>query len=163
MLAGFSLFFFLYAINSLALMNVFAFLRDSSTDFLLVDMKDLTGLFPQNKPYAVCLAFMLLVMSGLPPFSFFYVKYFLYVKLFDELTYFQIFILIVVSAIATFYYIRLVRLILFSKANPTFFLVFDSGAAATFFAATACLNIYIIFLGSMFIELLGLFNAIWSW
>lgn len=147
MLGGFVFFFSIYALNSLALFILFASLKDSSflrRGFLVVDLKDLSSIMPQNKAWAWAFIFFLFVMSGLPPFAFFFAKYYLFFK-FSQIGIIYVFILLLSSAIATFNYIRIIRIILTPTDEPTFFFRMSSLFVASLIAFLTSFNICLIF------------------
>ena len=139
------MFFFVYAFNSFVLMAALGMLRDATRKFLVADIKDLSSIMPQSKPFAVALIFLLLVMAGLPPVSFFFAKYFLYVNVFTNLTRGYLIILWISAAIATFYYVRMIRIILMGTKTPTFFFMLDSAYMATLLSVSIIFNYFFYF------------------
>jgi len=154
MLNGFVLFFFIYTFNSYILLVLFGELRDRSREFFLVDLKELSSVLPQNKNFAFVLILFLLVISGLPPFSFFFVKYYLFFK-FAHVGFGYVLVLLIASAIATFYYIRIIRILL-EPRRPTFLFaprlrssIYNIAAIGTIF------NLYFVFFAEHAIEFLN--------
>lgn len=154
MLGGFIFFFFFYAINSLALFILFGSLKDSSClrrGFLVADLKDLGSIKPQNAAWAYAFVFFLLVMAGLPPFAFFFAKYYLFYK-FSQYSILYIIVLLISSVVAAFNYIRIVRIILGSIDEPTFFFSLQSQITAFFVAIITTINIFFVFWSEDIIE-----------
>lgn len=152
MLNGFIAFFFIYTVNSFCLMYTFSQLVNEKAKFVIVDIKDLSSIMPQDSRFAFALIYFLLAISGLPPFSLFFVKYYLFFK-FAHVGIGYVLILLLTSAIATFYYIRTVRLILQDR-RPTFLLTLRK-ANARMFAFVTVFNLYFVFFAEHLIEFLN--------
>lgn len=152
MLNGFIAFFLVYTVNSFCLMYTFSQLIDETKKFVIVDTKDLSSIMPQDKRFAFALVYFLLAISGLPPFSLFFVKYYLFFK-FAHVGVVYVLILLITSAIATFYYVRTIRIVL-EPRRPTFlFLLRKSNARV--FAFVTVFNLYFVFFADQFIEFLN--------
>jgi NADH-quinone oxidoreductase subunit N len=152
MLNGFVAFFIIYVINSFCLVVSFSLLTNKYQNFVVVDIKELSSVLPQDRRYAFALIYFLLVISGLPPFSFFFVKYYLFFK-FAHVGIGYVIVLLLTSAIAIFYYVRTIRIILEAR-RPTFLLAIRS-LGLGFFALVSVLNIYFLFFAEHLIEILN--------
>ena len=76
---------------------------------------DLSNLRYTNKPWAYSLAFAFFSMGALPPFSGFWAKFFLFESLINNNLYIIAVLLILLSVISVFYYIRIVKIMFFEK------------------------------------------------
>lgn len=141
---AFIVFYAFYVVNSLGLFILFSNLVDEITGQRLTDIKELTGLAKSYPKQAYALAFVLFVLGGLPPFSFFFAKYILFFLLFTHMYYFCVVVLIVMNAFALFYYIRLIRIMLGGKPTNMFFKTLSAGHAFLL-ASLAVFNLAIIF------------------
>lgn len=104
MLRGaFVVFYVFYVVNSLGLFILFSSLVDEVTGCRVSDLKELTGLTKSYPLRAYMLAFVLFVLGGLPPFSFFFAKYILFFFLFTHTYYFCVILLLLMNAFALFF------------------------------------------------------------
>lgn len=89
MLGAFTVFYVIYAANSLAMMTLIGYFRheEAAGDrFLTRDIRDLITMPIQNQPVAIIFSVILLTLSGFPPFSFFFIKYFFFTKFVTNFT-----------------------------------------------------------------------------
>lgn len=65
------------------------------------------------------LSFILLInifsIAGLPPFGAFYAKYFILLEMVDTKAYFLVFLILIISILSSFYYIRIIKISFFDK------------------------------------------------
>jgi len=159
MLGGFVVFFGIYGVNAFGIMLLFSLMRvvdNGRKVFCIDDIKDLSSILPQDFPAAAAIVGFLLSSSGLPPFSVFFVKYFLFVKLFTAFTLPYLLMLMLASAISLFYYVRIIRIIL-SPTRPTFFFSLDSPVVAYLLSGITCINIYFVLEADTLLYKLNLF------
>lgn len=110
-----------------------------------------------SKPMRFLLAFLLFSISGLPPFTFFFVKYYLFVKLFMQTYYIVLIYLLIVNAMALFLYIRLIRLIVRSTQQAQGFQVFFNKYIPGVLGCLTAFNIFLLFYFDQFLHFVNLF------
>jgi NADH-quinone oxidoreductase subunit N len=126
-------------------------------------ISDLVGLFQTNPIISFVLLGILLSLAGLPPFLGFYSKYFFILQLVDHNQWFLALILLLLSIISTFYYIKIIKAIFFEKSqnlsdltlNLTLIPVLDLIQPKQFFILS---KISLILL--LFVSFLNLFGSI---
>jgi NADH-quinone oxidoreductase subunit N len=81
-----------------------------------VYVKELQGLYYKSPLTAIYFSFILFSMAGIPPFIGFMSKYFILYQAFKNNLFFVAFLGILTSVISCFYYIRIIRLMLFNTS-----------------------------------------------
>jgi NADH-quinone oxidoreductase subunit N len=76
---------------------------------------NLTNLFNINPTLSICFLVLLFSLGGLPPLLGFYNKFYLFYLLVKNEFYFFVLFNMLISIISFFYYLRLLRLIFFSR------------------------------------------------
>jgi NADH-quinone oxidoreductase subunit N len=82
------------------------------TDFSILARSLYLQFFP-TVPLTAVLSVLFFVAAGLPPFLGFYSKYFVLVGLFQNYSYFSVFLVLLSTIISVYYYIRIVKYLLF--------------------------------------------------
>lgn len=112
--------YFYYIIYLVMTANLFSLVLAIGQNWALPDsISTLTYLYYNNKLLAVSLALTLFSIAGIPPLAGFFSKLNLFLIAIQGKLYPLIIVAIVTSVIATFYYIRLIRLIFFGGCPPT--------------------------------------------
>ncbi len=156
MLAGFLIFFLIYGLNTLAVFILLSRFRNRNGELMISDIKELSSVMPQNPRMAVGLIFFLFIITGLPPFSFFFVKYLLFVKFTLHINWVYLFFLLLTAAISAFYYFRLIRILLVGTKYPTIFISFRNRGVAFFLALFTIFNVGFLFFSEAMIDSLTL-------
>ena len=107
-----------YMIQTLIFFICLLFIRNKSTGFLITKISDLKYLLASNKLLAYIFAINLFSMAGLPPLLGFFSKFYVFIVLIQNNSLYTIILLIIMSCISTFYYIRVVQA-LFFNTNTT--------------------------------------------
>lgn len=76
-------------------------------------LSDFVGLFKTNKMWAFIFIIFFFSIAGIPPFVGFLGKFFLFFSMIQGHNFFYVILLVVVSSISTFYYLRVLKLIFF--------------------------------------------------
>lgn len=108
---------FVYTISGLSLWSIFLFTRVKNF-YITKQNKDLTDivlLSKSNKMIAIFFSISLLSIAGFPPMIGFIVKIGLFLTALESSMFFLTLISILCSVIATFYYIRIIKIIYFEK------------------------------------------------
>ncbi len=138
-------FLVIYVINMIGLFFILINLYDLSRGSFIKNIAGLTNLYSVNPFLALSLSIILFSLAGLPPFAGFFPKFYLLLNLVIFDFFFLFFFLIIFSSLALFYYIRIAKIIFFSKSNSYPFLkpinLFDS----SIIAFVCVFNVFFIF------------------
>jgi NADH-quinone oxidoreductase subunit N len=119
----FFLFLLFYMLNSAAFMMLLGSIRDWTTHTHIKDLLDLANLWGQNRRIVFLLSFFILSLAGLPPLMLFYSKFtFFFLLVTSALSPFWAAIYLISSAVAMFYYIRIIRIMLQGTNRYSIFL-----------------------------------------
>jgi NADH-quinone oxidoreductase subunit N len=122
----FSLVFYLiiYILQTFIFIVCILFIRNKSTGFLINKINDLNSLILSNKLLSYILAINLFSMAGLPPLMGFFSKFYIFSILIQNGSIYIISILILMSCIGTFYYIRVTQSLFFNSIDykPQYYL-----------------------------------------
>jgi NADH-quinone oxidoreductase subunit N len=141
---------------SFSLLSIFSFFLQL---FLLKEKKYieqislLSGYVNINKYNSLVLLVFFFSIAGIPPFSVFIGKLFLLTALAINKNYFFIFLIIVVTILSCYYYLKLIKIVFFNIGNkwlllsnsnfiPSFFLIIFSILHFYFFLNPSILNLY---------------------
>lgn len=110
----------MYSLTTLGIFTVFMMLEKHtrySTQFV-ESLHLLAGLYKRNKLLAIILSLLLFSIAGIPPLPGFIVKLFLFTSILSPHYRFLLFLYVMLIAVAScFYYVRIIKLIYFSKAK----------------------------------------------
>ena len=79
----------------------------------LKDIRELSSLFKNNKVLAIFLSINLFSIAGIPPLFGFYSKWLILLSLINNDLWFSAFIILVLSMISVYYYIKLIKILFF--------------------------------------------------
>ena len=88
-----------------------------------VFLTDLNCLFRSNYFWSFVILIVFFSFSGIPPFSGFLAKIFILLSLIDEKIYFVSFLLVFLSILSSFYYMRIIKIVFFEKILYSFSLL----------------------------------------
>jgi NADH-quinone oxidoreductase subunit N len=89
-------------------------------DGLLEDIDALSGLANTNLPMAFVLAMILFSMAGVPPLAGFFAKFYVFAAAIEAQLYALAVIGVLASVVAAYYYLRVVKIMFFDEARPSF-------------------------------------------
>ncbi|HEY7670368.1 MAG TPA: NADH-quinone oxidoreductase subunit NuoN [Hyphomicrobium sp.] len=89
-------------------------------DGLVEEIDALSGLAKTNLPLAFVLAMILFSMAGVPPLAGFFAKFYVFAAAIKAELYALAVIGVLASVIATYYYLRVVKIMFFDEAGPAF-------------------------------------------
>jgi NADH-quinone oxidoreductase subunit N len=95
----------------------------------LTYISQLSNIFKINPIFAFLISIIIFSIAGLPPFGGFYTKYFILLDLVNVKLYFVVLLILILSVISTFYYVRIIKTIFFNKnlsKNNSYFLDFQN-------------------------------------
>jgi NADH-quinone oxidoreductase subunit N len=78
---------------------------------------DLQSLHRVSKLAVIVIISCFFSFAGIPPFIGFYTKFFLLIDLFSNQVYWSVFLILGSSLVSVFYYVRIVKLLIFAKAD----------------------------------------------
>jgi NADH-quinone oxidoreductase subunit N len=87
---------------------------------MLERISDLSGLARTDLPLAVALAVFMFSMAGIPPFSGFWGKYFIFVAAVQSGLWVLAVIGVLTSVVGAYYYLRIIKVMFFDEANEAF-------------------------------------------
>jgi NADH-quinone oxidoreductase subunit N len=108
-----------YAVTSLGLFIILLSVSITREGRNIVFLTDLLKIGKVDTRLGILLSTLLLSMAGLPPLPGFFSKFFVLIEAMNGGFYFLVVLGLATSVISTFYYLRLVKIILFDLANPT--------------------------------------------
>jgi len=115
------LYILLYTINSFGLFSLIVNMRyrnEKGEEFQLENIDQLKGLVQQNAMLSVIFAIYFYTIAGLPPFSFFFTKIFLFSSLlYSTQTMWIVVLMAIVTVISVFYYLRIIQIMFFSEGK----------------------------------------------
>jgi NADH:ubiquinone oxidoreductase subunit 2 (subunit N) len=91
--------------------------KNSSPKYLA----NLTSLGIKNYLFAISFALILFSIAGIPPLAGFFSKFFILLSVVAEKFYITSIIIIFISSVACFYYIRLIKIFFFTKTSKNAF------------------------------------------
>ena len=109
----------IYILSGLCIWSIFILtrLKNSHNKKQNKDLTDIVSLSKSNKLLAIFFAISLLSIAGFPPMIGFLVKIGLFLTAIESSMYFLALISILCSVVATFYYIRIIKIIYFEKTT----------------------------------------------
>lgn len=110
-----------YILNLVGLFCAILVLRKQNNNFTLSIIQDLGSLKESNPLICLCMCIFFFSLAGIPPLAGFYGKFFIFFGLVKNSYYFLALFSILVSALSSFYYIRLVKILFFESKKKFFF------------------------------------------
>jgi len=111
-----------YMIQTFIFFICLLFIRDKSSNFLTIKISDLKHLLASNKLLSYIFAINLFSMAGLPPLLGFFSKFYIFIVLIQNNSIYTLLLLIIMSCISTFYYVRIVQALFFNtNSKPKFY------------------------------------------
>jgi NADH:ubiquinone oxidoreductase subunit 2 (subunit N) len=152
----FLLFSIFYLANTLALLLIFFSIKDYRGNSFN-SIFDLANLKEQNPLLALYLILFLLISSGLPPASLFFIKFSLFFLISQQLGFSYLIFFLIASTLAFFIYLRLVKIILLNKkTNFTLLIKPPSFIISLILSLILLFNLYFIFFFDKILLLLNI-------
>jgi NADH-quinone oxidoreductase subunit N len=134
-----------YIITNIIIWGIITILYANSTK--PVYLSDLSGLVQTNPALALTLALSLFSLAGIPPLAGFSMKFFIFLSALSSNLIEVSVLIILLSAIGAFYYLRVVKIIYFEKSKPLDFITIENNDLA-----------YLLISLAFFFILFGFFN-----
>lgn len=139
-------FIFVYSFNIVNLFLILLALRNLSTKQYYNNLSSLLNLFRNNKIFGIYFSSAIMSLAGLPPFSGFFGKFFLFFSLINSNYLFLFIFLNIINLIGLFYYLRIIRLIFINnKKTPPLFLKIPSRLLSIILSFFFLINISFFF------------------
>jgi NADH-quinone oxidoreductase subunit N len=143
------LYLVLYILMNLAFFILFLTTQEEKTDRSLIFLADLNDYAQDHYLYSISLVIIFFSMAGIPPLGGFFGKYFLFLHSFEVGHYLLVFVGMLTSLIATYYYLRIIKIMWFDEISGT----------ALQFRTTFTETMFTIYVG---IEFVLVWFIIWS-
>jgi proton-translocating NADH-quinone oxidoreductase chain N len=105
----------IYIIMTIATFSILLSIRNQGNLSKLKHLNDLSGLFVSNPQLAFSFAIIMFSMCGIPPLAGFFSKMFIFISAINMEMYFLSIIGVMTSVAASFYYIRIIKLMFFDS------------------------------------------------
>lgn len=109
------LYLVLYVLMNLGFFILFLNTREKKTNRSLTYLSDFNDYTKNNSLYSVSFIIILFSMAGIPPLGGFFGKYFLFLHSFEVGHYLLVIVGMVTSLIATYYYLRIIKILWFEE------------------------------------------------
>lgn len=150
---SFFLYLIIYILLSLSFFLIYLNLRTFEFKFKIKKLSDLSNIAELNPTLSFCLLLVIFSIAGVPPLAGFFSKFFIFSALIEKSFYLISIIVILISVLSSFYYIRLIKTIYFSNKVKHISLYQISNADAFLISITVLLNVFFICFPSFFIDL----------
>lgn len=109
------IYLFLYVVMNLGFFILFLTTKEQTTLRALTYLTDFNDYAQKNYFYSITLVIILFSMAGIPPLGGFFGKYYLFLHSFETGQFSLVIIGMVTSVIATYYYLRIIKIMWFEK------------------------------------------------
>jgi NADH-quinone oxidoreductase subunit N len=140
------IYLFLYVVMNLGFFVLFLSTQDQLTSRTLTYLTDFNDYVQQNYFYSITLLIILFSMAGIPPLGGFFGKYYLFIHSFETGQFSLVIMGMITSVIATYYYLRLIKIMWFEKPIAKRFSFQTSLTAPTFLIYISVEFVLVIFL-----------------
>jgi NADH-quinone oxidoreductase subunit N len=120
----------IYAFLTILLFSILIF-STISTPIHPKYLSNLASLGLKNYLFAITFSLILFSISGIPPLAGFFSKFFILLSIIAQKYYITSFVIILISSIACFYYIRLIKIFFFVKTSKSTFWLSNSSKLNT--------------------------------
>jgi len=107
----------IYIVMTIATFSILLSIRKQGNLSKLKYLNDLSGLFVSNPQLALAFSIVMFSMCGIPPLAGFFSKMFIFISAINMEMYFLAIIGVMTSVIASFYYIRIIKLMIFDSTT----------------------------------------------
>jgi NADH-quinone oxidoreductase subunit N len=104
------LYLILYILMNLGFFILFLTTQEKKTDCSFIFLADLKDYADNHYFYSICLIVLFFSMAGIPPLGGFFGKYFLFLHSFEVGHYLLVVVGMITSVIATYYYLRIIKI-----------------------------------------------------
>ena len=135
----------IYVVMTLAFFSCLFMLRKKNIFFEKIE--DLSGLSTNHPILSISLLVILFSLAGIPPLAGFFAKFYVFMAVIEQSMYFLAIVGLLSTVVATFYYLRLIKIIYFDKPKEKYETDHSIGLKITLGVTTGILILYFIYPG----------------
>lgn len=128
-------------IQTIGVFMIILFSKTKSGNLFFTKIIDLQTIVTENKLLSYILAINLFSMAGLPPLLGFFSKFYIFNILIQNNSIFVLILLIIMSCISAYYYVRIVSALFFNKTKKSVSLIKIDYAASIILIQITLLNL----------------------
>ena len=132
----------IYIFQTILFFLFILFIRNKSTDFNLTKLDQLKDVVQSNRIIGFIFAINLFSMAGLPPLAGFFTKFNIFAVLIKDNNIYILVLMILVSCISAFYYIKIIQFLFFNVTEKPKFYYTPSYIIATIMILITFLNVF---------------------
>jgi len=108
-------------------------------------INDLSGMSKNHPMLALSFLIMLFSLAGIPPLAGFFAKFYIFMAVIEMKMYALAIIGLITTVVSAFYYLRIIKIIYFDKANKPFDQIYDWGLRVSLIISTISILLYFIY------------------
>ncbi len=135
----------IYIIMTLAFFSCLFMLRKKNIFYEKI--QDLSGLSTNHPILSIALLIVLFSLAGIPPLAGFFAKFYIFIAVIEQSMYFLAIVGLLSTVVAAFYYLRLIKIIYFDKAQEKFETDHNLGLKITLAISISILALYFLYPG----------------
>ena len=116
------LYLIIYTITILGLFSCLLCIKDEKNGKYLEDINSFAGLIKKNTILSFSLVILLFSITGIPPLAGFFSKLYILISIIDSKLYFLAIVAVLTTVISAFYYLKIIKVILFDSPNNPIYL-----------------------------------------
>jgi NADH-quinone oxidoreductase subunit N len=117
----FCMYIFVYILIYFCLLLAKMVAKDRTTNFIIKHIYNLHSIFISNRALTFSICSFLIILTSLPPFVLFYIKFLVLTTLIDHFEFLIVWALLVLNIVGAYIYIRITTHILFRKISDSCF------------------------------------------
>ena len=114
-------------------------------DHYVESLNDLSGMSKNNPIFSLCIAIVMISLSGIPPFAGFFGKFYIFLSALNSDLYFLAIIGVISSVIAAFYYLKIIKTIYFNEPTINHEILLTFKSKIIILISTVVITFFIIF------------------
>tara|TARA_Y100000590_G_scaffold339674_1_gene387256 strand:- start:121 stop:522 length:402 start_codon:yes stop_codon:yes gene_type:complete len=113
------------------------------------NIEDLSGLSKNHPILSLCFLIVLFSLAGIPPLAGFFAKFYVFMAVIEQSMYFLAIIGLLSTVIASFYYLRIIKIIYFDTEKQKYDIDHSIGLKISLLLSTIVVLIYFIYPSSL--------------
>ena len=138
----------IYLIMNLGFFSCLLMLKRN--DVYYETINDLSGLSKNHPIISLCFLIQLFSLAGIPPLAGFFAKFYVFIAVIEQSMYFLAIVGLLATVVSAFYYLRIIKVIYFDKANNEFDRFNSLSLKLILSITTIILVVYFIYPGFLF-------------